>query len=83
MDESTAKNIYERLNSLDKQFAEFIGMMKEREKTCATRHTNLDSVCTLSQELKGGWKVAMGIASIVGAVVGAFVMPIVKWLMGR
>ena len=77
-----AAEIFKRLNSLDVNYAKLVGALEEREKSCAIRHTNLDGVCGLYQELKGAWKVVVGVAAVVGAVVGALVVPILKFVLG-
>lgn len=77
MSDETARDIYNRLNAIDNKLATLTGALSEREKTCSVRHLSLDNVCTLAQQLKGGWKAA----AIIGAAVGAVVGPLITRLL--
>ena len=78
MSDQQAREIFERLNAIDKQLAGLVAMLDEKNNACLVRHGRWENVCTVVTEAKGGWKMLVTLSALIGGAVGAVISGFVK-----
>jgi len=70
MADNDIREIYQRLNTIERKQDALLAKLDERDKSCAARHVAVDAVCATATELKGAWRVLVVISAVAGAVAG-------------